>query len=76
MREQFIALEYHADLLPQGGDIFAALTDIHSLQFYRATLNGLQCINASKQGTLTAAAGTYHYQYVSFFHFIPALIHP
>ena len=69
MREQFIALKYHTDLLTQGGDIFTALADIHALQLYRTALNRFQCINTPKQRTLTTAAGTYHYQNISLFYF-------
>ena len=41
MWKQLVALEYHSDLLPHFGNIFAALADILAMQADRTVLHGL-----------------------------------
>ena len=57
VREQLVALEYHTDLLTKLGDGRAAFFDFFAVQGDGAALDLFQCIDAAKQGTLTAATG-------------------
>ena len=57
MREQIVALENHADLLPQFRQILVIFADGLSFQRYAAALDLLQRIDAAQQRTFAAAAG-------------------
>ena len=56
MREQVIALEHHADLLADGGQILCGL-HVLSLEQDLSALDLLQGIDTAKQGRLAAAGG-------------------
>ena len=57
MGKQFVALKYHTDFLTKLGDGRAAFFDFFAVQGDGAALDLFQCIDAAKQGTLTAATG-------------------
>ena len=61
MREQFIALEYHADALAQTRQPLAAVGDGLIAQADAPALDGLQRVDAAQQRALAAAAGAYHH---------------
>ena len=61
MREQLIALEYHADALAQTRQPLAAVGDSLIAQADAPALGGLQRVDAAQQRALAAAAGAYHH---------------
>ena len=61
MREQLIALEYHADALAQTRQPLAAIGDSLIAQADAPALGGLQRVDAAQQRALAAAAGAYHH---------------
>ena len=61
MREQLIALEYHADALAQTRQPLAAVGDSLIAQADAPALGGLQRVDATQQRALAAAAGAYHH---------------
>ena len=58
MGKQLIALEDHADLLTQGGELFLLPDDLLPVQADPAALDRLQRVDTSEKRALAAAAGT------------------
>ena len=57
VREQFIALEHHANALPQAGKSLAAVGNRLVAQPHAAALGRFQGVDAPQQRTFSAAAG-------------------